>query len=145
MVANFGAKRAAINVLAGVASASIRWSTSRWTPTGFGRGRRTQRVRRGSGDISVEDALSQDEDRRGRRSRSAPSPTRKVDGGSRSLIAGDMGIGNTTPATVLVSALTNTEPVAVVGRGTGIDFDAGWMRKPRPSATRCTGRTRCRL
>jgi nicotinate-nucleotide--dimethylbenzimidazole phosphoribosyltransferase len=39
-----------------------------------------------------------------------------------------MGIGNTTPAAVLVAALTNTEPVAVVGRGTGID-DAGWMRK----------------
>jgi nicotinate-nucleotide--dimethylbenzimidazole phosphoribosyltransferase len=39
-----------------------------------------------------------------------------------------MGIGNTTPATVLIAALTGSEPVAVVGRGTGID-DAGWMRK----------------
>ena len=39
-----------------------------------------------------------------------------------------MGIGNTTPATTLVAALTDTEPVAVVGRGTGID-DAGWARK----------------
>ena len=39
-----------------------------------------------------------------------------------------MGIGNTTPATVLVAALTNAEPVAVVGFGTGID-DAGWARK----------------
>jgi nicotinate-nucleotide--dimethylbenzimidazole phosphoribosyltransferase len=39
-----------------------------------------------------------------------------------------MGIGNTTAAAVLVAALTNAEPVAVVGFGTGID-DAGWARK----------------
>ena len=39
-----------------------------------------------------------------------------------------MGIGNTTPATTLIAALTDSEPVAVVGRGTGID-DAGWSRK----------------
>ncbi len=39
-----------------------------------------------------------------------------------------MGIGNTTAATALIAALTDAEPVAVVGRGTGID-DAGWSRK----------------
>ena len=39
-----------------------------------------------------------------------------------------MGIGNTTVAAVLVAALTETEPVKVVGRGSGID-DATWMRK----------------
>ena len=39
-----------------------------------------------------------------------------------------MGIGNTTAATALIAALTGAEPVAVVGRGTGID-DAGWSRK----------------
>jgi nicotinate-nucleotide--dimethylbenzimidazole phosphoribosyltransferase len=52
----------------------------------------------------------------------------EVDSGADLLIAGDMGIGNTTPAAVLVAALTGAEPVAVVGRGTGID-DAAWMRK----------------
>jgi nicotinate-nucleotide--dimethylbenzimidazole phosphoribosyltransferase len=52
----------------------------------------------------------------------------EVDAGADLLIAGDMGIGNTTPATTLIAALTGTEPVAVVGRGTGID-DAGWSRK----------------
>lgn len=39
-----------------------------------------------------------------------------------------MGIGNTTPATALIAALTDSEPVAVIGRGTGVD-DAGWARK----------------
>ena len=48
--------------------------------------------------------------------------------GADLLIAGDMGIGNTTAATTLVAAVTGLEPVAVVGRGTGID-DAGWSRK----------------
>ncbi|MER6767606.1 nicotinate-nucleotide--dimethylbenzimidazole phosphoribosyltransferase, partial [Amycolatopsis sp. NPDC000746] len=36
--------------------------------------------------------------------------------------------GNSTPASVLVAALTGSEPVAVVGRGSGID-DNTWMRK----------------
>ena len=52
----------------------------------------------------------------------------EVDAGADLLIAGDMGIGNTTAATTLIAALTDAEPVAVVGRGTGID-DAGWARK----------------
>ena len=39
-----------------------------------------------------------------------------------------MGIGNTTPAAVLIGAVTGSEPVTVVGRGTGID-DEGWKRK----------------
>jgi nicotinate-nucleotide--dimethylbenzimidazole phosphoribosyltransferase len=41
---------------------------------------------------------------------------------------GEMGIGNTTSAAALVAALLSVEPVAVVGRGTGID-DEGLARK----------------
>ena len=51
-----------------------------------------------------------------------------VDAGADLLIVGDMGIGNTTAATTLIAALIGTEPVAAVGRGTGID-DAAWSRK----------------
>nr|MDT0526546.1 nicotinate-nucleotide--dimethylbenzimidazole phosphoribosyltransferase [Streptomyces sp. DSM 41633] len=84
-------------------------------------------VRRGSGNIAVEDALSAEE------TAAAVDAGRQiaddeVDAGADLLIAGDMGIGNTTAATTLVAALTGAEPVAVVGRGTGID-DLGWMRK----------------
>ena len=39
-----------------------------------------------------------------------------------------MGIGNTTPAAVLVGLLASSDPASVVGRGTGID-DVTWMRK----------------
>ena len=37
------------------------------------------------------------------------------------LVAGDMGIGNTTPAACLISAFTGSPPGETTGRGTGID------------------------
>ena len=52
----------------------------------------------------------------------------EVDAGADVLVAGDMGIGNSTVAATLVCAVTGAEPVAAVGRGTGVD-DAGWSRK----------------
>ncbi|MCW2631701.1 MAG: nicotinate-nucleotide--dimethylbenzimidazole phosphoribosyltransferase [Pseudonocardia sp.] len=55
----------------------------------------------------------------------------EVDGGADLLIAGELGVGASTPAAAVVAALTGVEPVAVVGRGggaVGID-DATWMRK----------------
>lgn len=85
------------------------------------------KVRRGSGRIDVEDALTLDE------ARAAFAAGRQVadeevDGGADLLIPGDMGIGNTTIAAALVGALVGTDAAAVVGRGTGID-DRAWMRK----------------
>jgi nicotinate-nucleotide--dimethylbenzimidazole phosphoribosyltransferase len=48
--------------------------------------------------------------------------------GADIFIAGEMGIGNTTSATALTSALLNQSPEDLVGRGTGVD-DAGLQRK----------------
>jgi nicotinate-nucleotide--dimethylbenzimidazole phosphoribosyltransferase len=128
MVANFDSGGAAINVLAGVAAATVRVADVAVDvdePLSEAIG--AHKVRRGSGNIAVEDALTAEQTvaavEAGRR-----IADEEVDAGADLLIAGDMGIGNTTPAAVLVAALTATEPVAVVGRGTGID-DAGWMRK----------------
>ena len=123
MVANFRAGGAAINVLAGVAGASVRVVDVAVDSDDAAE----HKVRRSSGDIAVEDALTPDEAVAAVAAGRAIADE-EVDAGADLLIAGDMGIGNTTPATVLVCALTNTEPVAVVGRGTGID-DAGWIRK----------------
>jgi nicotinate-nucleotide--dimethylbenzimidazole phosphoribosyltransferase len=128
MVANFDAGGAAINVLAEVAGASVRVvdiavDTDEPLSPSIG----AHKVRRGSGNIAVQDALSTEEAAAavdaGRR-----IADEEVDSGADLLIPGDMGIGNTTAATTLVAALTGAEPVAVVGRGTGID-DAGWARK----------------
>jgi nicotinate-nucleotide--dimethylbenzimidazole phosphoribosyltransferase len=128
MVANFDAGGAAINVLAEAAGATVRVvdiAVDAAEPVSPAIG--AHKVRRGSGNIAVEDALSADETaaaiQAGRQ-----IADEEVDSGADLLIAGDMGIGNTTAATTLIASLTNSEPVAVVGRGTGID-DAGWARK----------------
>ena len=128
MVANIEAGGAAINVLAAVCGATVRVvdiavdrDTAPNDPI------TSHKVRRSSGNIAVEDALHPDEAtaaiEAGRR-----IADEEVDAGADLLIAGDMGIGNTTAATALIAALTGTEPVAAVGRGTGID-DAAWSRK----------------
>ena len=44
-----------------------------------------------------------------------------VDAGAMLLIAGEMGIGNTTPAACLTALLTGLDPDAAVGRGAGAD------------------------
>ncbi|QLL05554.1 nicotinate-nucleotide--dimethylbenzimidazole phosphoribosyltransferase [Mycobacterium vicinigordonae] len=129
MVATIGAGRAAINVLAQIAGASVRVADLA-VDSGAATGAEHDagdKVRRGSGDIAVEDALTQEETARAIATGQRIADS-EVDAGADLLIAGDMGIGNTTPAAVLVAALTNTEPVAVVGFGTGID-DSAWSRK----------------
>ncbi|REZ95223.1 nicotinate-nucleotide--dimethylbenzimidazole phosphoribosyltransferase, partial [Mycobacterium tuberculosis] len=127
MVANIDAGGAAINALADVAGATVRVADLAVDADPLSERIGAHKVRRGSGNIATEDALTNDE--------TAAAITagqqiadEEVDAGADLLIAGDMGIGNTTAAAVLVAALTDAEPVAVVGFGTGID-DAGWARK----------------
>ena len=123
MVANIEAGGAAINALAAVADAGVRVVDIAVDSEAPG----PHRVRRASGNIAVEDALSPAEADAALAAGRAIADE-EVDGGADLLIAGDMGIGNTTAATALVATVSGTEPVAAVGRGTGID-DAGWMRK----------------
>lgn len=123
MVDNIEAGGAAINVLAELAGATVRavdMAVDRDAVAAY-------RVRRSSGNIAVQDALSSDETVAAIET-GARIADEEVDAGADLLIAGDMGIGNTTAATTLVAAVTGTEPVLAVGRGTGID-DAAWSRK----------------
>ncbi|AEA26711.1 MULTISPECIES: nicotinate-nucleotide--dimethylbenzimidazole phosphoribosyltransferase [Pseudonocardia] len=85
------------------------------------------RVRRGSGRIDVEDALTEDETDAALRIGRALADE-EVDAGADLLVPGSLGVGATTAASTLVAAVTGIEPVAVVGRGSGID-DNTWMRK----------------
>jgi nicotinate-nucleotide--dimethylbenzimidazole phosphoribosyltransferase len=85
------------------------------------------KVRKGSGSIDTEDALTGDEVQAALRAGVGIADA-EVDSGADLLIAGDLGVGVSTPSAVLIAALTGTEPVAVVGRGSGID-DNAWMRK----------------
>jgi nicotinate-nucleotide--dimethylbenzimidazole phosphoribosyltransferase len=51
-----------------------------------------------------------------------------VDEGADFLITGEMGIGNTTAASAVTSAITGRSAEVVTGRGTGLD-ERGWRRK----------------
>jgi nicotinate-nucleotide--dimethylbenzimidazole phosphoribosyltransferase len=46
---------------------------------------------------------------------------RAIDAGMHAILLGEMGIGNTTAAAAITSAITAAEPAQTVGRGTGID------------------------
>lgn len=101
-----------------------------------------RKVRRGSGAIHVEDALTADETAQSL-ALGAAIAGELVDGGAQLLMSGDLGIGNTTPAAALVAASLGLPADEVTGRGTGID-DAGWVRKRDVVAAalvRTSGRT----
>jgi nicotinate-nucleotide--dimethylbenzimidazole phosphoribosyltransferase len=122
MLQNFADGGAAVNVLAAQCGATVRVVDVSVRGTGA-----PGQIRSGSGAIDVEDAMTEAE------TEAALALGRgiadeEVDGGADLLVAGDMGIGNTTVAAALIAALSGAEPVAVVGRGTGID-DARWMTK----------------
>jgi nicotinate-nucleotide--dimethylbenzimidazole phosphoribosyltransferase len=85
------------------------------------------KVRRGTGRIDLEDAMTLEETEAAFLAGVAAADE-EVDSGADLLVPGDMGIGNTTAAAVLTSILTGKDIASVVGRGTGIDDDT-WMRK----------------
>lgn len=126
MVANFLAGGAAVNAIARASGATVRVvdiAVDGDTDAAV----TDHKIRRSSGAIDSEDALTAQETVDAIAAGRAIADE-EVDSGADLLIAGDMGIGNTTPATVLIATLTGTEPVVAIGRGTGID-DAGWSRK----------------
>ncbi|MER7706214.1 nicotinate-nucleotide--dimethylbenzimidazole phosphoribosyltransferase [Kitasatospora sp. NPDC097605] len=85
------------------------------------------RVRRGSGRIDVEDALTPEETAKAFRAGMAVADE-EADAGTDLVVLGDLGVGATTVAAVLVGALCGTDAAAVTGRGSGID-DRVWMVK----------------
>ncbi|MFF8745916.1 nicotinate-nucleotide--dimethylbenzimidazole phosphoribosyltransferase [Streptomyces californicus] len=86
------------------------------------------RVRRGSGRIDVEDAMSAEEAERAVRLGMAIADE-EADSGTDLVVLGDLSVGGTTAAATLVAALCGTDASVVTGRGgAGID-DLAWMRK----------------
>jgi len=87
------------------------------------------KVRAGSGNLLREPAMSRDEARAAmavgeRLARAA------ADAGCELLLAGEMGIGNTTPAAALACALGGLSPEVACGHGAGLD-DATVAHKAR--------------
>jgi len=128
MVGNFARGGAAINVLAALEGCRIEVvdvgvASDEAPPAGV----RNERVRAGTRDLASESAMTAEELRAAlavgeRCARAAVARE------ARLLIAGDMGIANSTAAACLICAITGATPESVVGRGTGVD-DAGLVRK----------------
>jgi nicotinate-nucleotide--dimethylbenzimidazole phosphoribosyltransferase len=126
MVANFMRGGAAVNALARSVGATVAvfdiavdgdvgGADARW------------KVRRGTGAIDREDALSDPEFDAAVRAGVAIADE-AASGGAALVLPGDMGIGSTTACAAVVAALLGLEGAQVTGHGTGVD-DAGWKRK----------------
>ncbi|WP_103502240.1 MULTISPECIES: nicotinate-nucleotide--dimethylbenzimidazole phosphoribosyltransferase [unclassified Streptomyces] len=86
------------------------------------------RVRRGSAPLDTGDAISLEEAERAFRLGVAVADE-EADSGSDLLVLGDLSVGGTTAAGVVIAALCGTDASVVTGRGgAGID-DLAWMRK----------------
>ncbi|MEU0047577.1 nicotinate-nucleotide--dimethylbenzimidazole phosphoribosyltransferase [Streptomyces werraensis] len=86
------------------------------------------RVRRGSGRIDVEDALTLEEAEAAFRAGVAVADE-EADSGTDLVVLGDVSVGGTTAAGVLVAALCGTDASVVTGRGGLPIDDLAWMRK----------------
>ncbi|KUL39173.1 nicotinate-nucleotide--dimethylbenzimidazole phosphoribosyltransferase [Streptomyces regalis] len=86
------------------------------------------RVRRGSGRIDVEDALTLEEAEAAFRAGVAVADE-EADSGTDLVVLGDVSVGGTTAAGVLVAALCGTDASVVTGRGGLAIDDLVWMRK----------------
>jgi nicotinate-nucleotide--dimethylbenzimidazole phosphoribosyltransferase len=129
MVANYLAGGAAVNVLARRAGAEVRVVDLgvRHLPEGL-EGYLSRPIRPGTSNLLEGPAMTLDEAHR------AFAVGLELAGlwagaeGFRVIALGEMGIGNTTTASILAAALTGAEAALVVGRGTGVD-DLGLARK----------------
>lgn len=81
---------------------------------------RSRAVARGTRDFSVEPAMTRAEVQAALEV-GIEAAEEAIAGGARCLLTGDMGIGNTTPASALIAVFTGTRPALVTGRGAGAD------------------------
>ncbi len=119
MIQNFAAGGAAISVLSrqlGADFAVVNLGTAH--PLADAEGVQRDIVGNGTRDFSAQAAMSAAQCER------ALSVGRRATAACDLFIGGEMGIGNTTSAAAIYSALLGLAPEAAVGRGTGIDDDA---------------------
>jgi nicotinate-nucleotide--dimethylbenzimidazole phosphoribosyltransferase len=146
MVKNFLNGGAAINVLARLQGLEL-WIVDAGVDGDCGPHPRLieAKLGRGTRDLTVEPAMTSDECReamfRGREALDRVMPL-----GGNTVVLGEMGIGNTASAALLMHGLTGVPLADCVGRGTGLD-DAGlsrkietlegaWRRRPPPEDPR---------
>ncbi len=129
MVKAFCAGKAGINVLAGIAGAKVKViDVGVATPYEKPEGLIVRRIRKGTGNIRVEAAMSRDEVLLAIAAGIETARDAIAETGAQIVGIGEMGIGNTTSAAALTAVFTNRDPATVTGGGTGIG-DAGLKKK----------------
>jgi nicotinate-nucleotide--dimethylbenzimidazole phosphoribosyltransferase len=128
MVKNFLAGGAAINVLARQHGAELT-VVDAGVDANFEESPRLRamKVRRGSRNLLEEPAMTEDEMIAALEAGLALADEAHAKGADL-VVAGEMGIGNTTAASAITAMLTGRDPAEVTGKGTGLD-DAGRNRK----------------
>ena len=119
MVANFLAGGAAVNVMArqaGVRLVIVDAGLAADLPPSPEL--RVVKLSRGAGDISQGPAMTRDQAQRCIEAGAALAQE-IADDGAALMGTGDMGIGNTTPASAIASAMTGRPPEKTTGQGTG--------------------------
>ncbi|HVJ07832.1 MAG TPA: nicotinate-nucleotide--dimethylbenzimidazole phosphoribosyltransferase [Acidisarcina sp.] len=128
MVMNFLQGGAAINVLARQHGAALTVvDTGVDADFDESPGLRAMKVRRGSRNFLEEPAMT-DEEMNAALSAGLALADEAHTQGRDLVVAGEMGIGNTTAASAIAAMLTQCDPAEVTGAGTGLD-DAGRIRK----------------
>jgi len=123
MVANFTAGGAAVNVLADRVGARVMVvDVGVASPLPDLPGLRRAKVRAGTANLARGPAMTRDEAMAALQVGSSLAAELVCDG-TRCLLTGDMGIGNTTPSAALIAWICRREPREVTGPGTGIDAD----------------------
>jgi nicotinate-nucleotide--dimethylbenzimidazole phosphoribosyltransferase len=121
MVQNICAGGAAINAIARNSGADVLVvDVGVARPLEAARGLVRRKVRRGTSDMSKQDAMTRAE-AAAALDVGAEVARELAAAGNKCLVTGDMGIGNTTPSAALVAHYTGRPPSSVTGRGTGID------------------------
>ena len=128
MVRTAAAGGAAVSVMARALGAAVEvWDVGVNADLAGVPGVRHAKVRAGTRNLAAESAMTAEECASALDvGRAAAAEAAAA--GVRTLVLGEMGIGNTTSAAALAAALVGLAPEAAVGRGTGVD-DAGLARK----------------
>lgn len=123
MVANFAAGGAGINVLARHAGAEVRVVDVGVAAPVEIEGVIQKKVKAGTDNMAAGPAMSRDEAIAAIEV-GIEIARAEIAAGADLLGTGDMGIGNTTPSSAILTVFSGAEPELTVGRGTGIDGDS---------------------
>jgi nicotinate-nucleotide--dimethylbenzimidazole phosphoribosyltransferase len=127
MLEVMGDNKAAVSVFAEVADVYAQIINVGAVVNSQSPGVRNERVASGTEDIRTHDAMS-DSIVRDALEVGAQTAERLIAGGSRCLVTGEVGIGNTTSSAALIAHFAQSTAEQITGRGSGID-DETFARK----------------